>query len=157
LAGLSGLFLRRFIDSNVSLFFRPASGIISIILGISILIGKKINHFTYEFAANKITNFSSIFILGFIVGILPCAPLIALLFEIVLISHSPLMGMFYAFSFGLGTFLSGLIVLGSLAGIFTWIPAKILKSKISNFIFKIICAFLLILLGISIIFRGFFS
>ena len=90
--------------------------------------------------------------LGFIIGMFPCAPLLALLFEIALMSKTALAGMFYALFFGLGTLISGLIVIGSLAGIFSWLPAKIFKSKRSNFVFRIICALLLMLLGLGLIF-----
>jgi sulfite exporter TauE/SafE len=101
---------------------------------------------------NKLSNFSSLFTLDFIIGIFPCAALLALLFEIVLISNTAFERMFYAFLFGLGTLVSGLIVIGGLSGIFTWLPAKILKSKRSNFVFRVICALLLIMLGLGLIF-----
>jgi len=91
--------------------------------------------------------------LGFIIGVFPCAPLLALLLEITLISKTALDGMFYALFFGLGTFISGFIVIGGLSGILTWLPTKILKSKRSNLIFRIICALLLIWLGLDLIFR----
>jgi sulfite exporter TauE/SafE len=95
---------------------------------------------------------TNLFALGFALGIAPCAPLAALLFEIALMSKSALDGASYALSFGMGTFISGLIVAGAVAGIIKWIPSKILKSKTSSLIFRIACAILLMLLGVSLIF-----
>ena len=89
--------------------------------------------------------------LGFSVGITPCAPLLALLFEITLISKNAMEGMSYGLAFGLGTFLSGFIVVGILTGILASFPAHILKSKAGKLIFRIACALLLISLGASLI------
>lgn len=152
LAGLSGGLLRQFSSSNVISFLKPVGGIIIIILGIFVLAGKEHASLICKFARNRVSNFSSLFVLGFIIGMFPCAPLLALLFEIALISKTAFEGMFYALFFGLGTLVSGLIVIGGLSGIFTWLPAKVLRSKRSNFVFRIICALLLILLGFSLIF-----
>jgi sulfite exporter TauE/SafE len=78
---------------------------------------------------------------------------LALLLEIALVSKTALDGMLYALFFGLGTVVSGFIVIGGLSGILTWLPLKVLKSKRSNLIFRIICALLLIWLGLNLIFQ----
>ena len=104
------------------------------------------------FMRKKAANYGGLFILGFIIGMFPCAPLLALLFEISLISNGALAGLFYALFFGLGTLISGLIVIGSVTGIFTRLPAKIFSSKRSNLIFRIICALLLMSMGLGLIF-----
>ncbi|MCX5666870.1 MAG: sulfite exporter TauE/SafE family protein, partial [Candidatus Omnitrophica bacterium] len=88
---------------------------------------------------------------GFLIGISPCAPLLALLFDITLISKGFLDGIFYALFFGLGTFLSGLITVGVVAGLLTRVPAAFVKSKTANVIFKLACAALLIALGLGLI------
>jgi len=86
-------------------------------------------------------------------GAIPCAPLLALLFEITVISKTPLQGMLYAFSFGVGTFVSGLIVIAGLSGVISWLPAKFLKTNFSTKLFRLICAMFLILLGVNLILR----
>jgi sulfite exporter TauE/SafE len=151
LAGLSALVLRQFASSKLVLFFRPLSGIISILLGLFILMHKDDLSFACKSAQNKVYNFGSLFLLGFIVGITPCAPLVALLFEITLISKTPFTGMFYALFFGLGAFLSGLLVVGTFTGILTGVTARLLRSEKSRLIFRIICALLLILLGAGLL------
>ena len=152
LAGLSAELLRQFSTSILISFFKPLAGVIVIILGILVFTGKEPASWACKFMSRKLSNFSSLFTLGFIIGIFPCAPLLALLFEIALISKTAFAGMFYAFFFGLGTFISGFIVIGGLSGVFSWLPAKLLKSKRSNFVFRLICALLLIILGLGLIF-----
>lgn len=151
LAGLSGTLVARFTSSDITLIFKPLGGVISILLGILMLAGKENVHDTCKTPYDKVYNFGGLFTLGFIVGITPCAPLGALLLEIALISKTALEGASYAVFFGLGTFFSGLIVIGSLAGILTGFASKILKSRTSNLIFRIACASLLILFGVGLI------
>lgn len=153
LAGLSGIILRRFCNLDLIPFVKALGGAIIIVLGIYVWLGREPFVCLGKCKTGKIFSFSSLFILGFIIGIFPCAPLLALLLEITLISKTALEGMFYALFFGLGTFISGFIVIGGLSGILSWLPTKILKSKRSNLIFRIICALLLIWLGLDLIFR----
>lgn len=151
LAGLSGSALRNFTSLNASSYFRPLAGAVTIFFAFLILL----NRDNYECACpnkhGKIFNFGGVFAFGLLVGLAPCAPLLALLFDIVLMSKGALDGMFYALSFGIGTFLSGLITVGIIAGLLTRIPAAFIKSRTVNLIFKVICALLLIALGIGLI------
>ena len=149
LAGLSGLILRQFCNLSIIPFVKALGGVVIIFLGIYVWLGKEPLPWLHKCRADA----SSLFVLGFIMGIFPCAPLLALLLEITLISKTPLGGLFYALFFGLGTFISGLLVIGGLSGISTRLPAKILKSKKSNLTFRIICALLLMGLGLDLIFR----
>lgn len=151
LAGMSGLLLRQFINPDFAVFLKPLAGIFSIILGFLIFIYKDTDPFACPGSHKKIYNFGGIFAFGFLIGITPCAPLTALLFEIILISKNGLEGASYAFSFGLGTFLASLLVLGALGSVFTWIPAKVLKSNISRMIFKTVCALFLISMGLYLV------
>lgn len=156
LAGLSGKMLKQFIGSNFALFLRPLGGAISILLGLSLLIRWKE---TTEACAcgpakNKAYDLSGLFVLGFIIGISPCAPLLALLSEITLISKSAFEGASYGFSFGLGTFVSSYIVTGVLAGVLVWLPPKILKSRWTDLIFRAACALLLTFFGLNLIMAG---
>lgn len=152
LAGISGALLRQFISSNVASLFKPLGGFVSVVLGALVLINRGPSACKCPPSAyDKIYNFGGLFVLGFMLGITPCGPLAALLFEIVMISKSALDGMFYALSFGLGTFISGFIVVGFIAGVLTQLPVRLLKSERANLIFRVICATLLILFGISLI------
>lgn len=153
LAGLSGIILRRFCSLDLFALVKALGGVIIILLGIYVWWGREPFFWWRNCNTNRIFSFSSLFILGFIIGVFPCAPLLALLLEITLISKTALQGMFYALFFGLGTFISGFIVIGGLSGILIWLPMKMLKSKRSNLVFRIICALLLIWLGLELIFR----
>jgi len=150
LAGLSGVVLRRFLNLSLIPWIKALGGLIIILLGIDVWLGREPFAWLHKCKVGKIFGFSSFFVLGFIIGIFPCAPLLALLLEIALISKTAMDGLSYALFFGLGTFISGFIVIGVLSGIFTWIPAKLLKSKKSNLIFRIICALLLFWLGLGL-------
>lgn len=153
LAGLSGVVLRQFISSHLSFFLKPISGIVSIIWGVFVLISKQSDSFVCRWIQNKIPNFTSLLLLGFLIGISPCVPLLALLSEIVLISKTVWDGICYGLFFGLGTFISGLLIIGVITGILSGLILKILRSEKSRFIFRVICALLLILWGLSLIFN----
>ena len=157
LAGLSGIILRRFCNLSLIPIVKALGGAIIILLGIYVLWGREPIARLCKCKANPIFNFSGLFMLGFIMGVFPCAPLLALLLEITLISKTAFAGMLYALFFGLGTLISGLIVIGSLAGIFSWLPSRIVKSKRSDLVFRIICALLLVLLGSGLIFGPYSS
>jgi thiol:disulfide interchange protein DsbD len=150
LAGLSAEVLNRFLSSNYSLILRPLGGLISIVLGVFILFAKESDNFFCRLSQNQTVGSGNIFVLGFIVGISPCGPLIALLFEIALIAKTGLGGLFYASSFGLGACLASLIIIAVLAGLLKGLSIKFFSSKRSNAILKTTCALLLILLGINI-------
>jgi len=152
LAGLSGVVLRQF----GGLKFLPAlkifAGVIIIFLALQIWLGKELFSGECLCKHKRALNCGSLILLGFIMGVFPCAPLLALLFEIALISRSGLIGLTHSLFFGLGTFISGFIVIGVLSGALRLLPQKFLKSRLSNNIFKGVCAVLLILLGLRIIF-----
>ncbi len=148
LAGISGMLLRKFINSSFAAYFNPLAGLISIGLGIFVLYNKKIEEGKCKTDSHKVSASGGLFVFGFIIGISPCAPLLALLFEIALISNNALQGALYGLFFGLGTFISGAIVTAGLAGLLIRIPEKLLKSEAGRFVFKIICALILILFGL---------
>ncbi len=151
LAGLSGAAFRHVAESSVGSILRPLGGIISILLGLVVLVRKEEVACACKMGHNKVYDFGSLLVLGFLIGISPCPPLIALLLEIAMMSHSAFEGASYAFSFGLGTFLSGLIVIGALAGILRGIVQKLIRSKGIALFFRVACALLLILLGAGLL------
>ncbi|MFH1191451.1 MAG: sulfite exporter TauE/SafE family protein [Candidatus Omnitrophota bacterium] len=95
-------------------------------------------------------NLRNASILGLLAGFSPCLPLLGILNYIVIISRSPLEGLFYAFIFGLGTSISPVILLvglsGKLAGNFSG------NNKIKKLI-RVVSSLILIYLGGIIIFQ----
>ena len=149
LAGLSGAVLKRFITPSAATFISPVTGGVSMILGILVLAYKEpVACACGAGPVRKIYGFGSLFTLGFILGISPCAPLTALLLEIALMSKSVFDGASYAFFFGLGTLLSGLLVVGALAGIIGGLLKRLVRSNVATTAFRAACAGLLIILGL---------
>jgi sulfite exporter TauE/SafE len=88
--------------------------------------------------------------LGLILGLLPCAPLLAALSYIGLISFTWQNCIFYSLVFGLGTLVSPLFLLALGAGA---IP-KVLFNKPKIYrTFQIICGFIIIFFGTQLIIR----
>ncbi|MCM8761557.1 MAG: sulfite exporter TauE/SafE family protein [Candidatus Omnitrophica bacterium] len=153
IAGASGALLRKFTQSNLDYVFKSIAGVVSIVLGITILVRKpSSSQCAFGAAYTKVSGFGGLLALGFLIGISPCVPLAALLFEIALMSKGSYDGALYALSFGLGTFLSGLITVGAIVGILKEVIQKTIRSQIVLTFFKVMCAILLMLLGVGIIF-----
>jgi thiol:disulfide interchange protein DsbD len=153
-AGASAAALRQFNESGFIMYVRPLGGVMSILLGLSVLLRKGSCRCAGDGPRNPVYGLCSVLVLGFIIGISPCAPLLALLFEIALMSRSILDGVSYAFSFGLGTLLSGFIVVGALAGILKGATDRLVRSEGMVRFFRIACAALLIALGAGIVFSN---
>ena len=152
LAGFSASLLRQFIDSKSASYLKPIAGALSITLAFFVLAFKGLSRDAAggrcrakEYGAGPLAA------LGFLIGLAPCAPLVTLLFQITLMSKNAFDGGVYALAFGLGTALSALIVVGSIAGIFTKFAVKFIASGRVNLIFRIICAALLVLFGAMLI------
>lgn len=153
LAGLSGTVLQKFTSSNISSHFKTLAGGVTIFFAFLILVYRDDKTCSCPDFRSKLFNFGGIFTFGLFIGLSPCAPLLALLFDITLISKNIVDGMLYALFFGLGTFLSGLIIIGIIMGILTRLPSAIIKSKYVNIIFKIICAVLLAVMGLGLMLK----
>jgi len=94
----------------------------------------------------------SIVLLGIIMGILPCAPLLAILSYIGLVSKGWVISLVYALSFGLGTILSPLIILAGLSGL---LPGFFVNKRARySRIFSLICGLIIVVLGIQLISRA---
>jgi len=95
----------------------------------------------------------NILVMGMVIGLLPCAPLIAVLSYIALVSKTWVHSLTYSLSFGLGTLLSPLLILVVLTGL---IPKLMLdRKKLIGRIFGYICGFIIIFLGLQLIRRAF--
>ncbi|MBN2452767.1 MAG: sulfite exporter TauE/SafE family protein [Candidatus Omnitrophica bacterium] len=151
-AGLGGYYLRRITESGFLAYLPVLSGLISIFLGIALFLRKDISSCAPgERHCGNNRGLGSMLALGFVMGISPCAPLSALLLEITLMSRNAFDGTLYAFSFGLGTFAAGLIIIGALSGILKGLARQLIHSKPAAIIFKILCSALLVILGIGLI------
>jgi sulfite exporter TauE/SafE len=150
-AGLFAMSLRHAIDSRLVFYFRPLAGLISMGLGIFILFKKEGKEGACQSKFEKSYTQASLISLGFLIGATPCAPLIALLSEIALISKSAFEGALYGFAFGLGTFIPAFFITATLAGIFKEVPKKLLTSFNVRYILKIISAIILMVFGLLFI------
>ncbi|MCK4427532.1 MAG: sulfite exporter TauE/SafE family protein, partial [candidate division Zixibacteria bacterium] len=90
----------------------------------------------------------SMLFLGFLIGISPCVPLVAVLTYIACVADNIGLGILYALSFGVGAAVAP-IILGALVGI---LPEKLFKSAKLLRVFQIVCGAVLILFGLQLIY-----
>ncbi|MFA5337404.1 MAG: sulfite exporter TauE/SafE family protein [Candidatus Omnitrophota bacterium] len=145
-------FFRQFIHIEQRMLFNSIAGIISVFLGCLVVLSRNKSSWSCRFLDGFFGR-SNIFVLGFVMGVIPCFPLTVLLFEIGIMSKNVFMGMFYAFFFGLGTFVSTMLMLGSFSGVLAGFLNKILKSEKAKLVLRVICAILLIAFGVKLLFR----
>ncbi len=153
LAGLSAALLRKFSNSDLLLLLKPAAGLIIVFLGAAVLFDKHPSGCKRGLPVKKAVGFGSLFVLGFISGVFPCAPFTALLFEIAIISKNAFQGAICAFSFGFGTFISSFVIIAGLSKALSWIPEKIARSGKCSAAFRFICFFFMLLAGLNLILR----
>ncbi|MDD5060008.1 MAG: sulfite exporter TauE/SafE family protein [Candidatus Omnitrophica bacterium] len=152
LGGLCGMF-SGILKSNIFFGYLKA---INIGLGIFILLIGILTLIYRDPLKNKYCSFLSsghlknAGLLGLLAGFSPCLPLLGILNYIIIISHSPVEGIIYAFAFGLGTVISPVILLVALSGKLSQFLSSNQKAK--NLI-KVICGLVLILLGARIILK----
>jgi ABC-type nickel/cobalt efflux system permease component RcnA len=153
LAGLSSHILNKFLESSSVYLLKIFVGILMSIIGILIIIGKNPQiKFCQILRKNLIERSAkSLLIIGFVIGILPCAPLLVILFEIALISKNALSGLVYGSAFGIGVSITPFLILAPLAGFFSFIPEKFFTSNTSKIIFRIFCGIILFILGIQLL------
>lgn len=94
----------------------------------------------------------SVIIFGLVIGLLPCAPLVAVFSYLGLSAKNWPYALTYAFSFGLGTLLSPLLLLVGLSGL---IPGLLGEKKAAYLrFFNLLCGWILVLLGLRLIWRA---
>lgn len=142
--------INQFFSPQKSGYLYLVTAFFMVVLGIFIILGKG-----FKIPFGKIINkrildkgTESMFILGFLIGISPCAPLIAILTYIACIAENIFLGVLYAFSFGIGTAVAP-IILGSLVGVF---PEKLFKSTKPLKVFQTFCGIILVLFGFQLIY-----
>jgi len=153
LAILGGLATVAF--SSINRFFPPQkSGWLYLIvaffmitMGILIILGKGFKMHIGKTVLDKGTI--SIFLFGFLMGIAPCVPYVAILTYIACVAENAVLaGILYAALFAAGTALAP-IVLGSLMGI---IPEKLFRSAKLLKTFQVVCGVVLVFFGFQLIY-----
>ena len=153
LAILGGLVTVAF--SRINQFFPPQRsgwlyGIVSlfmIVMGVCIILGKG---FRIPIGNKMLGRGSeSMFLFGFLMGVAPCVPYVAILTYIACVAEKDVLtGMWYATVFALGT-ATAPIVLGAFMG---FIPSKALKSLKLLKAFQAVCGVVLIFFGFKLLY-----
>lgn len=144
--------LERFV-SGYSRYLFIAAGAFLVLIGALMAIDKKSNLKFCGFLREHILarDKKSVITLGLITGLFPCAPLLAVFSYIILVSRGYPETLFYCLSFGIGTFVSPLILLVIAAGL---VPKYLVGSKYER-AFGLVCGLVIIFLGIQLAWRGF--
>lgn len=144
--GYIGTYLfRLFYDQAWGMAIRLAAALFIIFIGTAMIIGQRFNNPLCNYIQRETleSKVKSMVILGLIVALAPCLPLIAVLTEIMFVAEKFYQGWLYGLSFGLGTLISPLLILGAL------VPGLPVKPSRLNFI----CGLLLIAAGLYILLR----
>ncbi len=150
LASSVGYFLIEVISSSsLNLVKYLGAGIFVSILGIIMTLGRTRLPFCHIFHRETIERSTkSMILLGILIGVSPCLPLLGALTTIAGLAKGPLVGAFWGLSFGLGTVISPLIILALVAGGL----GKLLSLKpILHQVASRICGLFLIYFGIRLI------
>jgi sulfite exporter TauE/SafE len=145
--------IEKFISSS-SKYILVAGGAFFVLIGALMALGKRTNFKLCAFLEKHMLTCDkkSIITFGLIIGLLPCAPLLAIFSYIVLISKSYFETLLYSFSFGMGTFVSPLIFLALASGL---IPKYFIGKRYER-IFSLICGLVIIFLGFKLTTQAFF-
>jgi sulfite exporter TauE/SafE len=148
LASVAFASINRFFPPHRSGYLYLAMAIFVVLVGVLIILGKGLKVPLYRILREHIMDggSGSLLGLGFLIGILPCMPLVAILTYIACTATNALQGVVYALCFGTGTIVP-IMVLGPLAG---FLPEKLLKSPVHLRIFKIVCGAILVLFGLQL-------
>ena len=159
-AGFSGMFLADFLQNpGLGSYLWISAGAFISLLGVLVILGKEPRfHFCRALSQHAVNDSTkSMALLGFIVGVAPCAPLLGILTYIAFSVKDSLMGAFYAFCFGVGTtIITPIIVLGVLSSV---VPRLLFKNPKILDIFRRSCGLLLLFFGARLIVDaiGYFS
>ncbi|TBR14978.1 sulfite exporter TauE/SafE family protein [bacterium] len=128
------------------------SGIFIILIGFLMILGKRPGLGLINMLRNRLTGSDNavVALLGIIIGLIPCGPLMAVLYYVGLFSKTWVDSLMYSLSFGLGTAISPMIILVIGTGIFSQY-VKIPNSKVIDFI----CGLIIIILGLQLLFMAF--
>jgi len=145
LATVAFSFINQFFPPQRSGWLYLVSAGFMITIGILIILGKG---FKIGFGKSTLDKgATSIFFFGFLMGIAPCVPYVAILTYIACVAENAVLsGILYAAVFAVGTAIAP-IILGTLMGI---IPGKLFKPAKWLKAFQVICGVVLILFGFQL-------
>ena len=151
-AGFSGVFLASFLQNlGFGSHLWISAGAFVSLLGVLVILGKEPRFHLCRVLSQHTVNDStkSMALLGFIVGVAPCAPLLGVLTYIAFSVKDSLIGAFYAFCFGVGTtIITPIVLLGVLSSI---VPRLLFKNPKVLDIFRRSCGLLLLFFGARLI------
>ena len=157
-AGLSGEVLIGFLGrAEFGNYVWAIGGSFISLLGILILLGgeSRLMFWRPLFGYPLKYGLGSLVLLGFIVGVTPCATLLGILTYIALSVRTPMAGAYYSLCFGLGAAITTPVtLLGMIAG---GAPRLIFRTPKVREVFKRSCGLILVLLGARQIFSQFLS
>ena len=140
-------FINRFFPPQKSGWLYLIVAFFMIIMGILIILDKGFKVHIGKSILDK--GDKSMFLFGFLMGIAPCVPYVAILTYIACVAeNSILVGVLYAALFAIGTAIAP-VVLGTVMGI---IPGKLFRSAKWLRVFRVVCGIILILFGLQLIF-----
>jgi len=152
LAGFSGMFLADFLQGpGFGSYLWVSAGAFVSLIGVLVILGKEPRFHLCRVLSQHTVNDStkSMALLGFIVGVAPCAPLLGILTYIAFSVKDSLLGAIYAFCFGIGTtIITPIVVLGVLSSV---VPRLLFKNPKILDIFRRSCGLLLLFFGIRLI------
>jgi len=140
-------FINQFFPPQKSGWLYVIAALFMIVLGILIIMGKGFKIHIGDKILHK--GSESMFVMGFLMGIAPCVPYVAILTYIACIAENAVLtGILYGALFALGTAVAPTL-LGTLMGI---IPGQLLKKDKLYKAFQVICGIILILFGGQLIY-----
>lgn len=138
-------FINQFFPPQKSGWLYLIAAFFMVTIGALVILGKGFKIHLAAKVLNKGTP--SMFLFGFLMGIAPCVPYVAVLTYIACVAENAvLVGILYASLFAIGTAIAP-VVLGSLMGI---VPEKIFKRPKLLKTFQVICGIVLILFGLQL-------
>jgi len=151
-AGFGQYLIRSFYETEKARIIYLATGAFICSLGIMVVLGKSLHlRFCAPFRNTEPKGIKEMALLGIMVGFAPCLPLFGVLAYIAFQAQNVLHGGLLGLTFGIGTVISPLILLGPLAGA---IPAFLAKRPLIGKVLNRICGLILIYLGIEMFMRA---
>ncbi len=154
LLGVLVFIIGQFATENIFGSFRVYTnvfgGLFIMLVGFFMIFGKKPGAGLIAKLHNKLAGSDNavVALLGIIIGLIPCGPLLAVLSYVGLFSNAWIDSLLYSLFFGLGTAISPVIIFVIFTGMFSQY-VKISNSKIIDFT----CGLIIIILGLQLIFR----
>ena len=150
-AGLSAIFLRRYFTFEASKVLHIAAGMITVILGICMIFKCRRSACACGSCQGRHGR-GGLFVLGIVIGLAPCTPLITLLFDVTLMAKTVAEGVVYMAAFGVGSVVSGAIIALCLVGAIKRVPARYIEDVGVKRVFRFVCAAILIMIGLYLSF-----